>query len=186
MKIGCVILAGGKSSRMGQDKALLEIDGKSFIKQLTETLNFFEEKYIARGNNSNILDVTWPMIQDIYPEHGPIGGIHAALTKCDSDAVLFVSCDMPLIKKALIQQLCEAMTSEYDAVVVKEKNGRIHPLCAIYKKSVVNLFEQQILSNNNRLMLALGKMKVKYITVDEAQQLSNINTPNDYLALQKI
>ena len=82
MKIGCIILAGGKSSRMGGDKALLEYEGKYFIEKIAEELSFFEEKIIARGNNSSLTEITdskWQVIPDIYLDHGPMGGMHAHL-----------------------------------------------------------------------------------------------------------
>lgn len=189
MKIGCVILAGGKSSRMGKDKALLEINGKNFIKQLSEELDWFNEKLIARGNNSEIPEVSWPVIPDVYQERGPIGGLHASLSICQSDALFFVSCDMPLIQSSLAKFLCDSMTEAYDAVVVKSEDGRVHPLCAVYRKATVKVFEKQILAGNNRIMGALDKMRVKYVTIDftkGAQQLLNVNTPKDYLELKNL
>lgn len=188
MKIGCVILAGGKSSRMGTDKALLEIDGKNFIKQLSEELSCFEEKLIARGTNSEIADISWPAIPDIYPERGPIGGLHAALSRCESEALFCVSCDMPLIKSSLVKYICDFMQEEYDAVITQTEDGRIHPLCAVYRKSAADIFEQQMIMGNNRLMSACDRMRAKYVTIDfeeGAQQLFNVNTPKDYLELQK-
>lgn len=186
MKIGCVILAGGKSSRMGKDKALLEINGKNFIKQISDELECFEEKMIARGNNSEISDVSWPIIQDAYQERGPIGGLHAALSICESEALFCVSCDMPFIQMSLAKFLCDSMQEDYDAIVSKTEDGRIHPLCGVYRKSAAIVFEQQILSGNNRIMSALNQMRVKYITIDfskGARQLLNVNTPKDYLEL---
>ena len=73
MTTGCVILAGGKSSRMGTDKAFLPLNGKKFIEVLTEEFRFFEEKIIVRGNDDEISDITWPVISDIYLNCGPIG-----------------------------------------------------------------------------------------------------------------
>lgn len=189
MKIGCVILAGGKSSRMGKDKALLEIGGRNFIHQLMEELNGFDEKMIARGNNSTIEDVSWCVISDIYQNRGPIGGLHAVLSQCQSDALFCVSCDMPLLKNELVKDLCDIMREDDDAVVIKDRSGRIHPLCAVYRKTAAKIFERQILVGNNRLMSAFDKMRVKYITIDSEkglQQLMNVNTPKEYLELQKM
>ena len=100
MKIGCAILAGGKSSRMGTDKALLEYDGKQFIMQIAEELAWFNERIIARGSNSGFgdeIECNWKVIPDIFPDHGPISGLHVALSCCESDALFVVTCDMPLI-----------------------------------------------------------------------------------------
>ncbi len=203
MNIGCVILAGGKSSRMGTDKALLEYDGKQFIEQITEELSQFEERIIARGTNSGFsaeLEEKWNVIPDIYPDHGPIGGLHAALSSCESDALFVITCDMPLFNRELAERLCAEMQSgegletdtdgkhvdAYDVIISVGNNGKVHPLCGVYRKSVLSVLEEQILSDRNRVMEALQDLRVKYVTIDspdQEKQLANINTPQEYEAL---
>ena len=190
MNIGCVILAGGKSSRMGTDKALLEFDGKKFIEQISEELEWFEEKIIAHGNTRELSDTIWAVISDIYPNHGPIGGIYTALSVCQSDALFVATCDMPLLKSSLTRKLCNVMCESevvgqmaYDAVISVGEDGKIHPLCGVYRKSALPILEEQILSGRNKMMEALKKLNVKYVTIDSsigAQQLLNVNTPQDY------
>ncbi len=182
MKIGCAILAGGKSSRMGTDKALLTFDGENFIKKLCNELEDFEEKVIARGNRSDIKDIFWSIIPDRYPERGPIGGLHAVLSVCKSDAMFCVSCDMPLLQRSLVKDLCGYMSEDIDAIIAVTADGRKHPLCGVYQKSILPVLEEQILADNNRMMMVLNKIRVKYITLDfkDSQQLKNINTPEDY------
>lgn len=182
MKIGCVIMAGGKSSRMGTDKALLEINGKKFIEQLMEEFDGFEEKLIARGNNNPVEKESWEIVKDVYQDRGPIGGLHAVLSTCKSDALFCVSCDMPLVKKALAMQLCEALTEDYDAVIAKEMDGRIHPMFAVYRKEIAPVLEEQILSGNNRIMKVFERLRVNYVDID--LQLLNVNTPQDYSELK--
>ncbi len=187
MKIGCAIFAGGKSSRMGTDKALLQLEGKNFIKRLCDELDCFEERMIARGNQSDIEDISWIIIPDIYSERGPIGGLHAVLSICESDAMFCVSCDMPLLQISLVNYLCGFMEEEVDAVIAVTEDGRKQPLCGIYRKSVLSVLEEQILAGDNRMMAALNKMRVKYVTIglQDSQQLKNINTPEDFLAILK-
>lgn len=200
MKIGCAILAGGKSSRMGTDKALLEFEGKQFITQIAEELSWFDERIIARGGNSRLegeLEREWTVIPDFYPDHGPIGGLHAALSACESDALFVVTCDMPLIESELVRELCNFMqetdfdekrVDAYDVVISVGEGGKIHPLCGVYRKSVLPVLEEQILSGRNRVMEALKRLRVNYVTVDSpagARQLANINTPQDYENLMK-
>lgn len=182
MKIGCAVLAGGKSSRMGTDKALLELDGKNFITKLCDELDCFEEKIIARGNRSDIKDISWKIISDLYPERGPIGGLHAVLSACSSDAMFCVSCDMPLLQISLAKELCGYMREGIDAVIAVTEDGRKHPLCGVYRKSVLPVLEEQILEGNNRMMAALQQMRVEYVTIhsQNSQQLKNINTPEEY------
>lgn len=186
MKIGCAILAGGKSSRMGTDKALLDIKGENFIERICKELDFFEEKIIARGSRSDIKDIFWDIIPDRYPERGPIGGLHAALFACKSDALFCVSCDMPLLQKTLAKELCGYMKEGVDAVIAVTEDGRKHPLCGVYRKSMLSVLEEQILAGNNRMMATLDKMRVEYVTLDHrnSQQLKNINTPEEYMAIK--
>ena len=199
MKIGCAILAGGKSSRMGSDKAFLEYEGKKFITQIAEELSWFDERIIARGGNSRFesaLEREWTVIPDIYPDHGPMGGLHAALSACESDALFVVTCDMPLIESELVRELCEWMqetdsgeerVDAYDVVISVGEGGKIHPLCGVYRKSVLPVLEEQIISDQNRMMAALKKLRVKYVTVDtpaKERQLANVNTPEDYEKLR--
>ena len=187
MKIGCAVFAGGKSSRMGTDKALLEWKGKNFIKRLCDELDDFEEKIIARGNRSEIEDVSWQIISDIYPERGPMGGLHAVLTACRSDAMCCVSCDMPFLQIALAKKLCESMEEETDAVIAVTADGRKQPLCGVYSKSLLPVLEEQLLAGDYRMMKALQNVRVKYVLLDDkdSEQLKNINTPEEYLAIVK-
>ena len=206
MNVGCVILAGGKSSRMGTDKALLEYDGKQFIEQIAKELSSFEERIIARGTNSRFSDSIeedWTVIPDIYPDHGPIGGLHAALSACRSDALFVVTCDMPLFNKSLAERLCAEMqigegsetnsdgeyVDAYDVILSVGDNGKIHPLCGVYRKSALSVLEEQIVSDRNRVMEALKKLRVKYVTIDspdQVKQLANINTPEEYETLKHL
>ena len=185
MKIGCVILAGGKSSRMGEDKALLEYEGKYFIEKIAEELSFFEEKIVARGNNSSLTEITdskWQVIPDIYLDHGPMGGMHAALKTCESDAMFVVTCDMPLITGHLVRQICEAFDQQYDALIVVTSDGKYHPLCGIYRKELYESMEEYLKQDNNRMMAVLKKYSVKYLELgeEETKQLTNVNTREEY------
>ena len=186
---------------MGTDKALLEYEGKQFITQIAKELSWFDERIIARGNNSGFtgeIERDWAVIPDFYPDHGPIGGLHAALSACESDALFVVTCDMPLIESELVRELCawmqekdfgEERVDAYDVVISVEEGGKIHPLCGVYRKSVLPVLEEQIISDQNRVMAALKKLRVKYVTVDSsasARQLANINTPEDYEKLKHL
>ena len=181
MTTGCVILAGGRSSRMGTDKALLSIKNKNFIETLCQSFSFFEEKMIARGDLDMPDPITWKVIPDCYPYHGPIGGLHAALKHCLSEAVFVTACDTPLIDKAIYDRLREEMDEETDAVIVVTEDGKYHPLCGIYKKSGEKIMEEQILSGNNRMMQVLRKIRTKYVDINAKEYgLYNINTPEQY------
>lgn len=190
VKTGCIILAGGKSSRMGEDKALLEYEGKHFIERIAEELSFLDEKIIARGNNGELTGITdsnWKIIPDIYPDHGPMGGMHAALKECESDMMFVVTCDMPLITAELARKICNEMSDtieskNYDAVIAVSTDGRYHPLCGVYKKELYKSMEEHLKQDNNRMMEVLKKCRLKYFNLDEeeSKQLMNVNTREEY------
>lgn len=169
---------------MGSDKALLEINNKTFIKIIMDEFDDFDEKIIARGNNSYIDNQSWLVVSDDYVNCGPIGGIHKALSICQSDALFFTTCDMPFMKKKIFNYLSQFIEG-YDAVIVQEQNGRVHPLCGIYKKSVYKIIEEQIHNHNYRIMDILDRINVKYAIVDSIDEvlLTNVNTLKD---LEKI
>ena len=156
---------------------------------IAEELSFFEEKIIARGNNSTLLGITdssWKVIPDTYPDHGPMGGMHAALKACESDAMFAVSCDMPLITKKLAEKICNEM-EDYDAVIAVTDDGRYHPLCGVYKKNLYISMEEHLKIDYNRMMEVLKKCNLKYLYLDalESRQLMNVNTREEYEKLNK-
>ena len=186
MNIGCVILAGGKSTRMGRDKANLEIQDKTFIKKLAQELDFFDEKLIARGLNEEFEGIDWEIIPDLYAGCGPIGGLHSALKNCRSEALFCLPCDIPLLETSLFQWLIQFLDKEHDAVVCVTPDGKRHPLSGIYWKNAAVVLEEQISKGDNRMMNALKKMRIKYVVVDsknKEDQLFNVNTPQDYRRL---
>lgn len=183
MKIGCVILAGGKSSRMGTDKALLEWKGRTFLEQLAGEMDFFEEKWIVGEKRRLKTELSWNAAEDIYPDCGPIGGMQTSLSLCQSEALFVVSCDTPLMKRSVYELLYEAYREdEYDAVISVTGDGKYHPLCGIYRKTVGELFEQQIQKGQNKIMASFEKIRVKYVAIPFFMevQLKNINTPMEY------
>ena len=187
MRIACAVLAGGKSSRMGADKALLKIRGETFLDILCRTLEetgIFEEKIVAVGRRILPKREGWQQVEDIYPERGPMAGIHGVLAASSADAVFFISCDMPLITGDLVERICQRLSYE-EVVVVKTRDGRCHPLCGIYKTSLYNKSEKAILSQNYRMLELLEQSDTTWLLAKEEEEicLTNINTPEEYLEL---
>ncbi|PKM73957.1 MAG: hypothetical protein CVU91_02610 [Firmicutes bacterium HGW-Firmicutes-16] len=187
MKYGAVILYGGKSRRMGRDKAELIIEGQTFLEHIAGELENFEELILSLDNLEKYPEIKHTAVTDIYPDCGPMGGIHAALSACDSDALLVVSCDLPLFKGELGEYLCAQLDEEIDAVVPVTSDGRMHPLCAVYRKTASQVFEKYLIAENYKILNAYKDMRVKYIPMDHTpcsgKWLQNINTPQEYDAL---
>jgi molybdopterin-guanine dinucleotide biosynthesis protein A len=116
-----------------------------------------------------------------------MAGIHAALSYGGTDAMFFATCDMPLLKRKSAEKLCNALEEGIDAVIAVTVDGRKHPLCGVYRKSTVGVFEDQLQAGNHRMMDALDRLQVLYVPLSEEDglQLQNINTREDYLGIQK-
>ena len=190
MKIGAVILAGGKSNRMGCDKAVLSFEGQSFLARIIKELEGFDEIVLSTNNAEQYGAYGLPVVKDIFTDCGPIGGLHATLSFCKSDALFFVSCDTPLFEGALAAYLCAKAGSDIDAVVTVSRDGFMHPLCAVYKKSAAAVFEKQILSGQNKIVDAYNQMKMRYVPLANTPYaetlLYNVNTPEEFARLKQV
>ena len=167
-----VILAGGKSSRMGRDKAALMLGDETFLQRIAAELDAcgFQEKYVSLGTGTAEkteirIPGGWTVIRDRYRDCGPLGGIHAALSACRAEWALFVSCDTPLYRRELAELLIskipgtetetEQEDQEYSAgtrlLVPVTPDGRWHMTCALWRKSLLPEVEAQLKSGNHRL-----------------------------------
>jgi len=181
MRIGAVILAGGKSCRMGKDKAELLIDNQMFLDRIASELSDFDELLVSVGSKDSRTGKNYKTVADKYPNCGPIGGLQSALSVCASDALFAISCDVPLFKSSLAQFLCSKMDDSYDAVVAVSADGYFHPLCAVYRKSTSDIFEKYILSGDYKIINAYEQMKIYRVSVKDFENLLlNVNTPEEY------
>lgn len=193
-----LLLAGGKSSRMGgRHKGDLLYGNETFTTRMIHELSKDADTiWISYGAKVYGTYENCRIVRDIYPDCGPIGGIHAGLTACESDEVMVAACDMPFLKielfRYLYKQMEEAGKQEkvaYDGAV-SVLDGRIHPLSAIYRRTAALVMEQQILKGNYRIRAALDKMKILYVDVTGnarfAYMLQNVNTMEEYKMLSVI
>lgn len=179
-----LILAGGKSSRMGGlHKGNLRIGEESFTQRLVcELQPHVEHILLSYGETVQQELPGCLIIQDEYKDCGPMGGLHAGLKSCCSELLLVSACDTPLLKWELYAFLLSHL-QQHDAVV-PVADGKIHPLTAIYRKSFLPVFEQGLQSGNYRLRSALEQADVCYVDVPQfASMLKNINTMEEYQAL---
>ena len=184
-KCGALLLAGGQSRRMGTDKAGLLWNGQPFVEVIARQLAVFEERLFSVGAARAPLPPPWRSVTDVYPDCGPMGGLHAGLSACRSPYLAAVSCDLPLLESSLPLHLFSLACGDYDAVVPVTPDGRVHPLCAVYRKDLVPLLEARLQNGNYRLMDALASCRLRRVPVDGAfaRMLTNVNTPEDYQAL---
>ena len=135
MDIGALILMGGKNSRMnGNVKGLLKIKNSTFLEKIQETLNDFSSIYLSindkfsKEQKQNFENMGFKIIEDIYKEIGPLGGIYSSLLNCKEEYLFITACDMPFITKNSIEVLCNKVDKNTDGVVFYDKNNNRIPL----------------------------------------------------------
>lgn len=179
-KISGIILAGGKSSRMGKNKAMIEINGEISIRTLHNLIKPFCSEIIISANNQETYQFLHErIITDEIQGIGPIGGILSCLKKSSFRKNLVIACDMPMIPFSLIQLLINHKnTAEF--VVPANGTDEIEPLCAIYDKSVIPVLSEMIAEGNYKIRNLMNYCKTALIQVHNGNNIfQNLNTPED-------
>lgn len=180
-----VILAGGKSSRMGKNKAELDICGMSFAEYQVEKLRQMGFRDIILSGCDKAINGA-RCVPDIYREKGPLGGIYAGLCAADNEACFVISVDTPLCPEETIAALLGAHAAGQGAVTVLRHGGRLQPLLGVYSRSLHPL-AQEILKTDKtsvmRLLDAGGYAPCDY--TGDASAIASCNTPEEYERLLK-
>lgn len=186
-KLGFLILCGGKSSRMGQCKALLNVDGKTMLDIVSQAGEGFEEKILSVNDPAIPTPDGYLRCADMYPGNGPAAGLHAALSMTTCDALIAAPCDAPFYSAALAQYLAEQFDEDLDALILLDSTGRAQPLMGVYSKRLAGLLEESIMNGHCKLMRILESVKTKQITLPahmDERVFSNVNTPEEYAKLK--
>lgn len=173
MEVTSIVLAGGKNLRLGRNKALEVIGGKSLIERVVERLaEITDQLLIVTSQEQTALPVTVKaeVLIDVYPGRGPLGGIYTGLVASRSSQSIVVACDMPFLNTELLRHMIE-LSDDFDAVVPRLANGMIEPLHAIYSKNCLTGMKAQL--ENNQLSTALfllNKARARYIEEAECRR----------------
>jgi len=182
------ILAGGKSSRMGQNKAFLQIGNERIIEKLLKEFEGFPEVLISGAEKGIYEGLDRRVVYDENRDIGPIEGIRRILGEAENEYVFICAADMPFVSKELVSFLSEFISSDYDCYVIADEE-HIQPLCAIYKKSALPVIEELIQNGQYRIRELLKRVRTKYIPLDytcfDKRIVKNINTREDYHAVRK-
>jgi len=196
MKFPCtgVILAGGMNTRFsGQDKAFLSVGGKRIIDRLYSIFNaLFEDIILVTNDPYKYLEWDINIVTDLYPVRSSLTGIHAGLFYTSNPFAFFAACDIPFLKKELVETLINNIEQGIDVVVPETKAG-FEPLCAVYSKECLKQVEQQIIQNKLAIRHLFKKRRVKKIPEKVLREKDpdlisffNINTPHDQEKAEKI
>ncbi len=189
--MNAVILAGGKSSRMGSNKAFLKVKGKAFIEHQIDLLQeIFNEITISANTPAEYKHLNVPVVPDIYPDKGPLGGIHTSLIHSKSFHTFILACDMPFVEIELIKQL-QGFIEGHDVVVPQSKKG-LEPLHAFYSKNCIAPIKKELDNNNLRIISFFPQVKVKTVKLNNLpssnkfkDSIKNLNTTEEYKDAKK-
>ena len=179
-----VVLAGGKSLRMGTDKALLVLDGRPLIAHVASTLQAVCEHVVLSANDSQLYQfLGLETIEDDYAERGPLGGIYSALAHSLTPAVFILACDTPYVSPELVRYIVD-YHSDADAKIPSMK-GNLHPLCGMYRRDCLTTIQERLENQQNRVQDLLSVIPTEIIPISPAlpfykeNLFANLNNPID-------
>jgi molybdopterin-guanine dinucleotide biosynthesis protein A len=178
------VLAGGKSSRMGDDKAFLKLGDKTLLEIARELLAEVCEKVNIVGDRARFGPQA---IEDIYPDSGPLGGIHAALSATTSDLNLVLAVDTPFVEPKFLRWMLHRAATTHCIVTVPRLTTGFQPLCAVYRRSFKGFAEAALKNGEFKIDPLYAKVRTCPITDPELNQLAfdsrmfdNLNTRADF------
>ncbi len=190
------ILAGGKSSRMGTDKALLEVGGLTLLNRAVSVVGQVCDHVMVVGDPTKFAireSVKYEsVVADIFPGCGPLSGIHAALVHSTAELNLMLAVDMPFVSKELLLFLF-ATAENNDSVITVPRAGKLlQPLCAVYRTSFSTVAEQALRAGKYKIGATFADVSTWVIEATELaaagfseQEFFNVNTPQDRVQAQE-
>lgn len=193
--IEAFILAGGESRRMGRDKWKLLLDGQTFVERIADEMLAVASSVTVVGNLPANLVVkspeasqkSLPIVPDVYPQWGALGGVHAAIWNCHADWALVVACDFPFVTKELFIRLA-SLRENFEAVAPVQRDQIPQPLCALYRVEPCGVQAERMIKSGERKPIALlQSVLTRWVSFTEIEDIpgaarffDNINTPQDY------
>ncbi|MCF6295669.1 MAG: molybdenum cofactor guanylyltransferase [Flavobacteriaceae bacterium] len=175
-----IILAGGKSSRIGSDKGFVLLKNKPFIQHIIEAVQPLVDEIIIVSNNPDYDIFMLKRVNDLMKDSGPLAGLYTGLHYSNTENNLVLSCDVPLINTETLRKLTEQKEENADIIQLESK-GKTMPLIAMYKKHSESKFFELLQQGERRLRFAVNQCKVKTIVLSAALEkfTTNINTLNN-------
>jgi len=186
-QIAGFILAGGESTRMGRDKALLELDGAALVVRTARLVETVSGTMTIVGAPESLGGLGFTVLADDWPGAGPLGGIATALHASNASWNLIVACDLPYLTKAWLEHIvARALASAADAVLPMNERGA-EPLCAMYQKKCEPVIRAALERGTRKVTDGLAGLRVEPIAPSEWKAFDsdgllfkNMNSPVDY------
>lgn len=181
-----LILAGGKSSRMGRPKAWLEFGGVPLLTRIVGCLReSFDDIVVVHASGQEVPDVPVRLVEDEQPGLGPVAGLSVGLKAVRHELAFVCSCDVPFLNIELVRHLV-TLAVNFD-IVVPSWDGRLHPIHTVYRAEVAHLYERNLADGKRRPIAIYDEVRVRTVTDEElrgfdpeGRSFLNLNTPEDY------
>lgn len=183
MQVTGIILAGGKSSRMGEDKGLVLLNGKPMVQYIIEALEKVVSDIIIISNNDSYNTFGFPVHSDIIEDKGPVGGIYTGLHYSKTQLNFCISCDVPMISSDFILWLLKRSGKSYITLPIYK--GKVHQMIGVYSKHVLSNFKESAEKGHLKLSQVNYDMACEIIDIEKEYAnfdeliFSNINTKNE-------
>ncbi len=189
--MAAIILAGGKSVRMGENKAFIEVDGLPIITRIYTLLkDLFQEVIIVTNQKDSFRNFDSKIYTDLLPDKGALGGLYTGIFFSSFQYSFCVACDMPFIKKSLVQYIIQNTKGE-DVIVPRTSDG-LQPLHAIYSKNCLKPMRKIIEQGKYKIIDFYHLVRVKiveendFLTLDPLREsFINVNTPEELVSIRK-
>jgi molybdopterin-guanine dinucleotide biosynthesis protein A len=182
--VAALILAGGKSTRMGSDKAFVMLDGQTLLERTLERLRAVTAEVRIVGSVEKFA-AFGPVVEDIFRECGPLGGIHAGLRSSSVELNLVLAVDVPFVSTELLRYLI-SRARDSEAVAVVPRVGGWQPLCAVYRRQFADVAESALRKGRYKIDTLFDLAPIEAIDEQEleaagfsGQQFRNLNTPGE-------
>ena len=184
-KLTVAIMAGGQSSRMGTDKSFVLFEGRPMIEVVIDAVaGLGDETLLITNKPDEYAHLHLPMVSDVYPDHGSLGGIFTAVHAATHPHTLIVACDMPWLNRPLLEHM--ATLRETADVIVPRWEKYPEPLHAIYSKACLAPIEAKLKEKRLKITGFFGQVAVRFVEREEIERFdgngrsfANINSPDD-------
>jgi len=183
--VAAFILAGGKSTRMGADKAFVVLDGRTLLARALEVARSVTADVSILGDAAKFAAFA-PVVQDVFRGCGPLGGIHAALRASHAELNLMLAVDVPFVTPELLEYLINRARGAASSVTVPRIGGGWQPLCAVYRREFADCAEKSLRAGRNKIDALFEDLPAQTISEEELEaagfsfkMFRNLNTPEE-------
>jgi molybdopterin-guanine dinucleotide biosynthesis protein A len=171
-KYSGIVLAGGKSFRMGMDKGMIQWKGKTLAEHAIETISPLCFEVVISANSNDYDPLGYPVINDQYPDSGPIGGILSCLNHLSTELNIVIPIDMPNVTTEIYRKLTQ-QEGNYDIIVARDHDSWYQPLCSIFNRSIIPVMEEQVSKRVLGIPALIRKVRTRDVQFQLEQEYYN-------------